>query len=319
MALQEHELEGGEVGDGAARWTAARTAGPGSGRWKRIELTGERRLVSATVDPEDRLVDRRQPAQQLPARRAGRPRRRALGRALGLLAAAAARHGGALGHDRHGHARRPRRRPPDARGSPSPSGSSTWRWPSRPACRAGSRSARPSASCPRPTRSRDGFDLGVLIDLVELRPGLLGGLAFSALGVAVPRPPAGRGGDGRRARGADEPRRPALRPPVRPRRRPLLRALRARGPSRGRRRGRASAGLVAGPLLALSGRLRRESGSELATNATLAGGGRCSAASCVLLALLALDAARVRIVREDARRVLPAPALRASPSCSATP
>ena len=37
-------------------WTAARTGRPWLGRWKRIELTGERRLVSATVDPENRLA-----------------------------------------------------------------------------------------------------------------------------------------------------------------------------------------------------------------------------------------------------------------------
>ena len=150
---------------------------------------------------------------------------------------------------------------------------------------------------------RNGLDVGVLIDLVELRPGLLGGLAFSALGVAflgLLLGAAATGGALEVLTSADE--------------RPFAHRF---GRGAGRFFGRfvragllvgvvavVVAGLVAGPLLALSGRLRRESGSELATNATWVGavllGGLV-----VLLALLALDAARVRIVREDARRVLP--------------
>jgi hypothetical protein len=35
---------------------ASKKAEPWLGPWKRIELTGEHRLVSATLDPEDRLV-----------------------------------------------------------------------------------------------------------------------------------------------------------------------------------------------------------------------------------------------------------------------
>jgi len=150
---------------------------------------------------------------------------------------------------------------------------------------------------------RHGFDLGVLIDLVEMRPGLLGGLAFSALGVAclgLLLGAAATGGALEVLTSRDE--------------RPFAHRF---GRGAGRFFGRfARAGvlvgvvaavavlLLAGPLLALSARLRRESGSELATNAVWAGavllGGLV-----VLLALLALDAARVRIVREDARRVVP--------------
>jgi len=150
---------------------------------------------------------------------------------------------------------------------------------------------------------RNGFDLSVLIDLVETRPGLLGGLFFSALGVAGLGLLLGAAATGG-----------ALEVLTRRDDRPFAHRF---GRGAGRFFGRfvragllvgvvaaAVAGLVAGPLLALSGRLRRESGSELATNAVWAAavllGGLV-----VLLALLALDAARVRIVREDARRVLP--------------
>jgi hypothetical protein len=150
---------------------------------------------------------------------------------------------------------------------------------------------------------RNGFDLGILMDLVELRPGLIGGLAFSALGAAgfgLLMGAAATGGALEVLTSRDE--------------RPFAHRF---GRGAGRFFGRfvragllvglvaaLVAGLVAGPLLALSGRLRRESGLELVTNATwmaalLLGG------LVVLLALLALDAARVRIVREDARRVLP--------------
>lgn len=150
---------------------------------------------------------------------------------------------------------------------------------------------------------RDGLDLGVLIDLVELRPGLLGGLAFSALGVAflgLLLGAAATGGALEVLTSADE--------------RPFAHRF---GRGAGRFFGRfvragllvgvvavVAAVLVAGPLLALSGRLRRESGSELAANATWVGAVLLGGLA-VLLALLALDAARVRIVREDARRVLP--------------
>jgi hypothetical protein len=62
--------------------------------------------------------------------------------------------------------------------------------------------------------------------------------------------------------------------------------------------------LVAGPLFALGRFLRRESGSEwLALAVSLAA--PVAAGLLVLLALLVQDAARVRIVREDPRRVLP--------------
>jgi len=150
---------------------------------------------------------------------------------------------------------------------------------------------------------RHGFDLGVLIDLVEMRPGLLGGLFLSAIGVAFLGLLVGAAATG----GALEvltsrDQRPFAHQFGRGAGRFFVRFVRA-----GLLAGLAAAvvaGLVAGPLLALSTRLRRESGSELATNAAwtaavLLGG------LVVLLVLLALDAARVRIVREDARRVLP--------------
>jgi hypothetical protein len=150
---------------------------------------------------------------------------------------------------------------------------------------------------------RQGFDMGVLVDLVEMRPGLIGGLMLSALGLAglgLLLGAAATGGALEVLMSRDE--------------RPFAHRF---GRGAGRFFGRfvragllagvvaaVVAGLLAGPLFALSGRLRRESGSELATNATWAAavllGGLV-----VLLALLALDAARVRIVREDARRVLP--------------
>jgi hypothetical protein len=50
--------------------------------------------------------------------------------------------------------------------------------------------------------------------------------------------------------------------------------------------------------------MRRESGAEVAS-LLVSLGGVLLAGLVVLLALLALDAARVRVVREDARRVLP--------------
>ena len=150
---------------------------------------------------------------------------------------------------------------------------------------------------------RHGFDLSVLLDLVERRPGLIGGLAFSALGVAALGLLVGAAATG----GALE----------------VLTSRDARpfahqfGRGAGRFFGRfvraglvvglvaaLVAGLVAGPLLALSSRLRRESGLELVTNATWVAGVLLGGL-VVLLSLLALDAARVRIVREDARRVLP--------------
>ncbi len=150
---------------------------------------------------------------------------------------------------------------------------------------------------------RERFSVGVLVDLVEMRPGLIGGLALAAMGVAFLGLLVGAAATGgalevltsrddrafahRFGRGAG---------------RFFVRFLRA---------GLAAvvvaglgAALTAGPLVALSGRLRRESGSELAANGVFFGalfvGGLV-----VLLCLLALDAARVRVVREDGRRVLP--------------
>lgn len=147
------------------------------------------------------------------------------------------------------------------------------------------------------------FSLGVLIDLVEMRPGLLGGLFLSAAGAAFLGLLAGAAATGGTLEvlGSRDERpfahrfgRGAGRFFVRFVRAGLLAALLAA----------LGVALTAGPLLALNGRLRRESGSEplaLAVFfAAVAVGGLV-----LLLVLLALDAARVRIVREDARRVLP--------------
>jgi len=55
MSLQELDFEGAKTE--ALPLLDGRNGGrPWLGRWKRIELTGERRLVSATVDPENRVA-----------------------------------------------------------------------------------------------------------------------------------------------------------------------------------------------------------------------------------------------------------------------
>ena len=149
-----------------------------------------------------------------------------------------------------------------------------------------------------------GFDVGILIDLVETRPGLLDGLALSAAGVAFLGLLAGAAATGG-----------------------VLEVLSSRADDRpfghrfGRGAGRfflrfARAGLlagagavlaaavVAGPLVALSGRMRRETGAEVGS-AVVALCALLLAGVVVLVFLLALDAARIGIVREDARRVLP--------------
>jgi hypothetical protein len=55
VSLRDREYQGGEV-ETPPLLDDRGTGGSWLGRWKRIELTGERRLVSATLDPEDRLV-----------------------------------------------------------------------------------------------------------------------------------------------------------------------------------------------------------------------------------------------------------------------
>jgi aminopeptidase N len=55
VALLERDHEGGVV-EGAPLLAEPKGGEPWLGPWKRLELTGEHRLVSATVDPEDRLV-----------------------------------------------------------------------------------------------------------------------------------------------------------------------------------------------------------------------------------------------------------------------
>lgn len=149
----------------------------------------------------------------------------------------------------------------------------------------------------------NGFSMGVLVDLVEMRPGLLGGLALSALGVAFLGLLAGAAATGGALEvmtSRDE--RPFAHRFGRGAGRFFFRFLRA-GLLAGLA-GALVAALLAGPILTVGGRLRRESGSEaLAHLVSLSG--VVVAALVFLLALLALDAARVRIVREDARRVLP--------------
>jgi hypothetical protein len=150
---------------------------------------------------------------------------------------------------------------------------------------------------------REGLDLGVLMDLVEMRPGLLGGLALTAAGVAFLGLLAGAAATG----GALEvltsrDDRPFAHRFGRGAGRFFARFVRA-GLLAGVL-GALAAALLSGPLFALSGRLRRESGAEIATH-LVALAAALVAGLVVLLALLALDAARVRIVREDSRRVLP--------------
>ena len=72
----------------------------------------------------------------------------------------------------------------------------------------------------------------------------------------------------------------------------------------------------AGPLLALSRYVRRESGSEWLALAVLLLA-LAAAGLVVLLALLVQDAARVLVVRGDLRRVLPA--LRSAVGAGAAP
>jgi hypothetical protein len=150
---------------------------------------------------------------------------------------------------------------------------------------------------------RERFSMGLLVDLVEMRPGLIGGLALAAAGVAflgLLVGAAATGGALEVLTSRDD--RPFAHRFGRGAGRFFVRFLRA---------GLATlvvaalgAALTAGPLFALSGRLRRESGSELAANGAFFAG-LLVGGLAVLLCLLALDAARVRVVREDARRVLP--------------
>ena len=149
-----------------------------------------------------------------------------------------------------------------------------------------------------------GFDVGILLDLAETRPGLLGGLALSAAGVAFLGLLAGAAATG----GALE-----------------VLSSRADGRPFGHRFGRGAgrfflrfaragllagvgailaAALVAGPLVALSVWMRHETGAEVGS-AVVALCASLLAGVVVLVFLLALDAVRIGIVREDARRVLP--------------
>ncbi len=150
----------------------------------------------------------------------------------------------------------------------------------------------------------EAFSFGVLADLTELRPGLLGGLgaaaaAVFALGLLVGL--VGSGGSLEVLTSSDD--------------RPFAHRF-GRGAfrffTRFLRLGATTlvvsvllALLVAGPLLALHRYVRRESGSEWLALAVLFSA-LAAAGLVVLLALLVQDAARVLIVRSDLRRVLPA-------------
>jgi hypothetical protein len=150
---------------------------------------------------------------------------------------------------------------------------------------------------------RERFVFGVVFDLLEMRPGLLGGLALSAVGVAFLGLLAGAAVSGGVLEVlASRDARPFAHRFGRGAGRFFARFVRAGLAAL--LVGAVGSALVAGPLLALGTRLRREHGLEAASlavsvTALLAGG------LVVLVALLALDVARVRIVREDARRVLP--------------
>lgn len=149
----------------------------------------------------------------------------------------------------------------------------------------------------------DGFRVGIAFDLARMRPGLLASLAGSALGAAFLGLLAGAAATG----GAFEvlvsrDERPFAHRFGRGAGRFFFRFLRA-GLVAGLA-GALAAALLGGPILAVGARLWRASGSEaLVYLVRLLGG--AVAGTVFLLALLALDAARVRVVREDARRVLP--------------
>jgi hypothetical protein len=150
----------------------------------------------------------------------------------------------------------------------------------------------------------EAFSFGVLADLTELRPGLLGGLgaaaaAVFALGLLVGL--VASGGSLEVLTSSDD--------------RPFAHRF-GRGAfrffARFLRLGATTlvvsvllAILVAGPLLALHRYVRRESGSEWLALAVLSSA-LAAAGLVVLLALLVQDAARVLVVRGDLRRVLPA-------------
>lgn len=149
----------------------------------------------------------------------------------------------------------------------------------------------------------DGFSLDVLRDLVELQPGLLGGLFLSAAGAAflgLLLGAAVTGGVLEVLMSRDD--RPFAHRFGRGAGRFFVRFVRA-GLLAGVA-GALAAALLAGPLFAVGGRLRRESGAEVAS-LLVSAGAVLVAGLVLLLALLALAAARIRIVREDARRVLP--------------
>jgi hypothetical protein len=159
------------------------------------------------------------------------------------------------------------------------------------------------ADLPEADALREGFRLSVLLDLVELRPGLVGGLALSAMGIAflgLLVGAAAAGGVLEVLSSADD---------------RLFAHRFGRGAgrffSRFVRAGllamvlfALAAAVVAGPLFALGARMRRESGAE-GLSLLVSVAAPAVAGLVLLLVLLVLDVARIRIVREDARRILP--------------
>jgi hypothetical protein len=149
----------------------------------------------------------------------------------------------------------------------------------------------------------EAFSFGVLADLGELRPGLVAGFANAAAALYLLGLLAGlavAGGALEVLTSTDE----------RPFAHRFGRGLRFFG--RFLRLGLVTlvaavllAALTVGPLVALNGRVRAESGSEWLSLAVVAAA-LLVLGLVLLLALLVQDAARIRIVREDARRVLPA-------------
>lgn len=158
-----------------------------------------------------------------------------------------------------------------------------------------------TALLPHADALAQGFSAEIVADLVELRPGLMGGLgaaAASAFGLALLLGLIVSGGALEVLTSPDDERpfahrfgRGAFRFFGRFLRLGMMTGLLAA----------LCAALLGGPIVALAGRLRRDSGSEwLALGVQLAA--LLVVALVVLLALLVQDAARVRIVREDERR-----------------
>ena len=294
--------------DAGVETTAARraptTGEPWLGRFKRIELTGTNAARLGHRRSRGPAEDRREPTQQLAARRAGRARRDSLGHAARVLAAAAPRAGGALAVVSDATARRRR----DAPAEPAARTSTLWLVNLTLALAAGLPGWLALKSAigllPGADALGDSLRFDVLADLSELHPG-----DREPASAARRSPPSAwacssRRHDGRRARGADE-RRRARRSRTASAAAPAVSSLASCARARG---------LVLGLLLVgLMGRSAARAQPLPAARVGLgvAGDGACGCGAVLaaglglLLTLLAQDAARVRVVREDARRVLP--------------